>query len=93
MSRVLDLIVELQVTKIKLEQLVQDKHFMHAVRTLVKAEKSINSADLKGVEALSGLRDHFADVKDQLQDTLMNELQNHIYLKSNSALMRIGKEM
>lgn len=93
MSRILDAIVDLQATKLKLEGLIQERHFLHAVRILMAAEKIIYSTDLIQVQALSEMREDFVKIKEKLQETLTTELSNHIYLKNRSALNRVGKKM
>lgn len=93
MSRILEMIVDLQNTELKIEQLLLDRHYLHAVRVLVSSEKIINSHDLINVEALSTMREHFAKIKDGLQETLLNELSDHLYLKTRSSLNRLGKEV
>jgi exocyst complex component 4 len=92
MSRILDMIVELQDTHVKITQLIGDKHYLHAVRVLVASEKIINSADLVNVQALSTMRENFGKLKDNLQEVLLIELSDHLYLKTRESQSRIGKE-
>jgi hypothetical protein len=85
--------VELQLTQDRLDQLVHDNHLLHAVRVLVQTEKTLSGPDLKDIQALSGMRDKLGKTKTYLQDTLTNELQNHLYLKNKSSLSRVGQPM
>ncbi|KAJ3373708.1 hypothetical protein HDU91_006037 [Kappamyces sp. JEL0680] len=91
MSRILDLIVELQGTQEKLDSLVQEGHYLHAVRVLMQAEKTLFGNDLASIEALQNMKEKLSKTKTYLQDTLSAELQNHLYLKNKSAMSRVGK--
>lgn len=84
--------MELQATQAQLETLVQEKHYLHAVRIITAAEKIINNHDLENVQALSTIREQLAKTKAFLKETLTAELSNHLYLKNRSAFNRIGKE-
>ena len=93
MARILDLIVELNDIKLRIDLLMNEKSFLQAVRVLVQAEKIIYSNDLGPIDALSVMREQFFKIKDQLQDKLILELNNHIYLKTKESLLRIGQEV
>ena len=84
--------VELQATQTQLEALVQEKHYLHAVRILTAAEKIIHNHDLENVQALNSMREKLAKTKTFLKDTLTAELSNHLYLKNRSSFNRIGKD-
>jgi hypothetical protein len=70
---------------------MQEKQYLHAVRILRGAEKSLNNPDLTEVGALHVLREKMQKTKLHLQETLVTELQNHLYLKTKSSLKRIGQ--
>jgi exocyst complex component 4 len=91
MNRILDSIVELQSTQDKLELLIQEKKYLHAVRIVRKASKLIYSDDLKEIGALDNMREKIQKSKLFLKETLLGELQNHLYIKNKSSIRRIGQ--
>jgi hypothetical protein len=74
-----------------LESLIQEKQYLHAVRILRLAEKTLSNPDLGEITALDLMRENIQKTKVYLQEILVTELQNHLYLKNKSALKRIGQ--
>ncbi|KAJ2992926.1 hypothetical protein HDV02_002743 [Globomyces sp. JEL0801] len=92
MSRILDIITELESVEVNLVHLIQDQNYLQAVRILNHAEKQISGPDLEEIGALDNIRDRLKEIKTLLHDTLTGELQSHIYLGNRSAMARIGKD-
>ncbi|KAJ3108836.1 hypothetical protein HDU97_010108 [Phlyctochytrium planicorne] len=93
MNRILDLIDELQKTPEKLENLIHGKFYLTAVRTLISTLRTLNGGDLCEIGALESIRTKLDDLKNTLPETLLEELHNHIYLKSPFSLDRIDKQV
>ncbi|KAJ3217398.1 hypothetical protein HDU67_007981 [Dinochytrium kinnereticum] len=91
MNRILDLIDELQKTPEKLETLIHGKFYLTAVRTLISTLRTLNGDDLCEIGALESIRSKLEDLKNIIPESLLEELHNHIYLKSPFSLDRIGK--
>ncbi|KAG0253223.1 hypothetical protein BG011_006483 [Mortierella polycephala] len=75
-------IEELKQVPAKLETLVREKHFLAAVTLLVSASKTIAKPEMASVGALSDLSRFFNEQLETMAETLMEELHNHLYLKS-----------
>ncbi|KAF9365772.1 hypothetical protein BGX34_008376 [Mortierella sp. NVP85] len=82
MIEMLDEIEELKQIPAKLETLVREKHFLTAVTLLVSASKTIAKPEMASVGALSDLSEFFNEQLETMAETLMEELHNHLYLKS-----------
>ncbi|KAI8353061.1 Sec8 exocyst complex component-specific domain-containing protein [Mortierella sp. GBAus27b] len=82
MIEMLDEIEELKQVPAKLEALVREKHFLTAVTLLVSASKTIAKPEMASVGALSDLSRFFNEQLEIMAETLMEELHNHLYLKS-----------
>ncbi|KAK3818886.1 MAG: Sec8 exocyst complex component-specific domain-containing protein [Benniella sp.] len=82
MIEMLDEIEELKQIPAKLETLVREKHFLTAVTLLVSASKTIAKPEMASVGALSDLSEFFNEQLESMAETLMEELHNHLYLKS-----------
>ncbi|KAI8850248.1 hypothetical protein BC829DRAFT_389576 [Chytridium lagenaria] len=91
MNRILDLIDELQKTPERLETLIHGKFYLTAVRTLISTIKTLNGEDLFDIGALESIRSKLDDLKTTLPETLLEELHNHIYLKSPFSVDRLSK--
>ncbi|KAF9921777.1 hypothetical protein FBU30_008177 [Linnemannia zychae] len=82
MIEMLDEIEELKQVPAKLETLIREKHFLAAVKLLVAASKTIAKPEMVSVGALSDLTRHLNEQHESLAEILMEELHNHLYLKS-----------
>ncbi|KAF9572858.1 hypothetical protein EC968_009342 [Mortierella alpina] len=82
MIEMLDEIEELKQVPAKLEVLVREKHFLAAVTLLVSSSKTISKPEMASVGALSDLSRFFNEQLESMAETLMEELHNHLYLKS-----------
>ncbi|KAF8951793.1 hypothetical protein BGZ46_003796 [Entomortierella lignicola] len=82
MIEMLDEIEELKNIPAKLEALVREKHFLAAVKLLVSASKTIAKPEMTSVGALSDLSRYFNEELEAMAEILMEELHNHLYLKS-----------
>ncbi|KAG0333567.1 hypothetical protein BG000_009064 [Podila horticola] len=82
MIEMLDEIEELKQVPAKLETLIREKHFLAAVTMLVSASKTITKPEMASVGALSDLSRFFNEQLESLAEILMEELHNHLYLKS-----------
>ncbi|GJJ70157.1 exocyst complex component 4 [Entomortierella parvispora] len=82
MIEMLDEIEELRLVPEKLGTLVREKHFLAAVKLLVSASKTIAKPEMAAVGALSDLSRFFNEQLESMAEILMEELHNHLYLKS-----------
>ncbi|TPX38723.1 hypothetical protein SeMB42_g06582 [Synchytrium endobioticum] len=82
MMRILDTIEDVRRTPEKVETLMQGKFFLSAVKTLLNATKSLKSREFSEIGAVAIIRQHLQQLKDVLNETLIEELHNHLYLKS-----------
>lgn len=82
MINMLDAIEELRVTPDKLANHVGNKHFLAASKLLAQAVKSITDEDMINIGALDDLRRNLTSQTTILQETMIEELHNHLYLKS-----------
>ncbi|KAL1410158.1 exocyst subunit [Vanrija albida] len=82
MLQILDHIDELKKVPEQLESLLRDKRFLQAALLLVRSIKLINHEDIRDIGAMSELRLFFNSQETSLTDVLVEELHNHIYLKT-----------
>lgn len=75
-------IQELQEMPEKIEAQITEKRFLGAVRTLQDALKLIRKPELAELGALSDLQLYLNNQEASLSDILVEELHNHLYLKS-----------
>jgi len=66
----------------RLESLLSEKRFLSAVVLLVRSLKAINKPEMLEIGALSDLRGWLAMQEGVLLEILIEELHNHLYLKS-----------
>lgn len=66
----------------RLETLLSEKRFLNAVVLLSKSLKTINKAELLDISALIELRAYLHSQESAVYDILVEELHNHLYLKS-----------
>jgi exocyst complex component 4 len=93
MSRILDTIVELQITQETLDAFINEKKYTRAVNVYRHADKTIYANDISEIGALENIRIQLKKKKEELKDALVSELQNQLYLKNISSFQRIGKEV
>lgn len=66
----------------KLEGRMSEKKFIAAVELLQEAFEFLRRPQLKGIGALGDLRTYFSNQETSLTDILIEELHDHLYLKS-----------
>ncbi|KAH0578249.1 hypothetical protein H2248_004027 [Termitomyces sp. 'cryptogamus'] len=82
MLRLLDQIEHLKAVPDLLETLMSEKRLLQAAVLLVRSLKTINKPDMFEIGAVSDLRSYLVGQETALRDILVDELQNHLYLKS-----------
>lgn len=75
-------IENLQLVPEKLEARISEKRFLIAVDVLSSGLKMIRQSDMMEIGALSDLRTYLGTQESSLVDILVEELHNHLYLKS-----------
>lgn len=80
--RLLDMIENLKGVPDRLESLMAEKQFLEAVNLLTRASKNCEKADILEVGATSDLRAYLKGQEQAMFDILIEELHNHLYLKS-----------
>ncbi|OAT13259.1 xaa-Pro aminopeptidase [Blastomyces gilchristii SLH14081] len=66
----------------KLEARISDKRFIAAVEILKDALRLVNKSEFDGIGGLRDLRTYFSNQELSLTDILIEELHDHLYLKS-----------
>ncbi|EXJ75557.1 uncharacterized protein A1O5_00063 [Cladophialophora psammophila CBS 110553] len=66
----------------KLEEKISEKKFLGAVDILMDSLKNITKSEFDGIGAISDLRSYFANQESTLLDILIEELHDHLYLRS-----------
>ncbi|KAI8614367.1 Sec8 exocyst complex component-specific domain-containing protein [Chytriomyces sp. MP71] len=89
MMKILDTIEVLQKVPDKIDSLIAGKFFYMAVTTLISSLNTLNSPDYYGIGALFNIRLQLEEVKENLHENLIEELNGHIYLKSSHSRDRI----
>ncbi|KAI8990488.1 Sec8 exocyst complex component-specific domain-containing protein [Trametes punicea] len=82
MMRILDQIEHLRLVPDALESLILEKRLLQAAALLVRSLKLINKPDMLEIGAISDLRSYLVGQETTLRDILVDELHNHLYLKS-----------
>ncbi|CAG8762508.1 15791_t:CDS:2, partial [Acaulospora morrowiae] len=82
MIRILDLIEEFKGAPEKLEVLLREKHFLTASKLLLESIHALERKEMIGIGALSDLRRYLRAQQSSLHDLLIEELHNHLYVKS-----------
>lgn len=80
--RLLDMIENLKGVPDRLESLMAEKQFLEAVNLLTRASKNCEKSDILEVGATSDLRAYLKGQEQAMFDILIEELHNHLYLKS-----------
>jgi exocyst complex component 4 len=73
----------------KLDALLNGKFFLTACRTLDNAIKMANGPECLAIGALENIRASLDEQRRALPQILLDELQNHVYLKSQFSLDRL----
>ncbi len=82
MLQTLAIIEQLQLVPDKLEARISEKYFLGAVEVLQGALRMIRRSEMEPIGALSDLRITLSNQEASLTDILVEELHNHLYLKS-----------
>ncbi|GAB5587183.1 exocyst subunit [Umbelopsis nana] len=83
MINILDKIEELRATPEKLATHISNKHFLAASTLLAQSVKSVTDPDMTHIGALDDLRRNLISQTTTLQEQMIEELHNHLYLKSS----------
>ncbi|KAJ5104852.1 hypothetical protein NUU61_002199 [Penicillium alfredii] len=75
-------IEEIQSLPEKLESRISDKRFLAAVEVLHTGLRVLRRSELENIGALSDIRAYFSNQEISLTDILIEELHDHLYLKS-----------
>ncbi|KAI6047781.1 exocyst complex component sec8 [Pisolithus marmoratus] len=65
-----------------LETLISEKRLIQAAALLIRSLKLINKPDMQEIGAISDVRSYLTGQESALRDILIDELHNHLYLKS-----------
>ena len=76
------LMEKLQAVPEQLDARISDKRFLSAVDILQDALRLVRKSDMEHIAALSDLQTYFANQETSLTDILIEELHDHVYLKS-----------
>ena len=82
MLQTLNTIEQLQLVPDRLEAQIREKRYLGAVDSLLEALTLIRKPELEEIGALGELRVHLSNQEQILGDILVEELHNHLYLKS-----------
>ncbi|KAL9101332.1 MAG: hypothetical protein Q9163_003400 [Psora crenata] len=82
MLQILAQIERLQLIPERLDARISDKHFLLAVDLLQDALRMIRKSEVENIGALTDLRVYFSNQETSLTDILIQELHDHLYLKS-----------
>ncbi|KAJ9479220.1 Exocyst complex component SEC8 [Pseudozyma hubeiensis] len=80
--RLLDLVEHLKSVPDKLEGLMAEKRFLESVNLLVRSLKTIDKPEVVEVGATNDLRAYLKGQEGAMLEILIEELHNHLYLKS-----------
>ncbi|KAG0169785.1 hypothetical protein DFQ29_009538 [Apophysomyces sp. BC1021] len=83
MLNLLETLEDIRTTPEKLENLMGNKHVLAAAKLLVDSLKIVNNKDMMQIGALDDIRRTLASQKNSLYDLLIEEIHNHLYLKSS----------
>ncbi|KAJ3390186.1 hypothetical protein HDU84_007882 [Entophlyctis sp. JEL0112] len=93
MMHILETIEMLQSSPEKIESLISGKYHYMAVSTLISALDILNAPEFAGIGALSETHNHLEEVFRTLHETLIEELNNHIYLKTPYGIIAFGEDL
>ncbi|KAJ2611293.1 exocyst subunit [Coemansia sp. RSA 1365] len=83
---------ELKKVREEISVYIKEKKFLTAAGKLVQDIQFVGDPELDPIEALSGLRQQLEKEKSDLQQKIIDELHNHIYLKSPYCERKTGIE-
>ncbi|CAD6900494.1 unnamed protein product [Tilletia controversa] len=86
--RLLDILDSLRAVPEQLETLITEKRFLQAVNLLIRALKTIEKPEIEEIGASSDLRTYLKAQETAILDILIEELHNHLYLKSSACEAR-----
>lgn len=75
-------IENIQAVPEKLEGQITEKRFLTAVDVLQEALRLVRKSEFDGIGAMTDLRTYFTNQEQSLTDILIEELHDHLYLKS-----------
>lgn len=78
----LSVIEDLKTVPAKLEERISEKRFLSAVDLLLESLRGLRKSELEEIVALGDMRSYFANQESSLVDILVEELHDHLYLKS-----------
>lgn len=78
----LSVIEDLKTVPGRLEERISEKRFLSAVDLLLESLRGLRKSELEEIAALSDMRSYFANQESSLVDILVEELHDHLYLKS-----------
>ncbi|KAL8671306.1 MAG: hypothetical protein Q9168_004190 [Polycauliona sp. 1 TL-2023] len=82
MLHILGQIEKLQAIPELLDAHIADKHFLAAVDLLQDALRIVRTSEIVSISALSDLRVYFSNQETSLADIMIEELHDHLYLKT-----------
>ncbi|MCJ1394198.1 Exocyst complex component 4 [Xylographa bjoerkii] len=82
MLQILGQIEKIQIMPEQLDARISEKHFLSAVDLLQDALRLIRNSNLENIGALADLRVYLNNQETSLADILLEELHDHLYLKS-----------
>ena len=82
MLQILNQIEKIQLLPEQLDGRISDKHFLTAVDVLHDALRLIRKSSLENIGALADLKVYFSNQETSMTDILIEELHDHLYLKS-----------
>ncbi|KAJ3011813.1 hypothetical protein HKX48_006633 [Thoreauomyces humboldtii] len=88
-ARILDAIEDMQTTPDRLEALIQGKYYLTAVRLLLSAMRTLAEGECADIGALEAVKQKLQEIRESIHETLIEELHNHVYLKSAFSLYRL----
>ncbi|ELT88409.1 hypothetical protein CAPTEDRAFT_172210 [Capitella teleta] len=86
-ASMLDQIEQVKDVNNKLQMYIEKKQYLHATDLLVKST-AVLEGDLASVEALKEVRGELKIKRDELYETLINELNKQLYIKSVSSVVK-----
>ena len=82
MVSTLSVIERLKTVSTRLEERISEKKFLSAADLLLESLRGLRKGELEEITALSDMRAYFANQESSLVDILVEELHDHLYLKS-----------
>jgi exocyst complex component 4 len=82
MVGLLSIIEDLKGVPSRLEERISEKRFLSAVDLLMDSLRGLRKSELENISALTDMRSYFATQESSLIDILVEELHDHLYLKS-----------